>query len=77
MCFVYRYLFSIGATYFIKFDGNFNLKIMIELPIKICILVLNVFSYINKNILTTKTAKHGYDSIVKAVRTRKRRKRFS
>lgn len=44
---------------------------MIELPIEICILVLNVFSYINKNILTTKTAKHGYDSIVKAVRTRK------
>lgn len=37
---------------------------MIELPIKICILVLNVFSYINKNILTTKTAKHGYDSIL-------------
>lgn len=57
---------------------------MIELPIKICILVLNVFSYINKNILTTKTAKHGYDSIVKAVRTRKEsvepekeKKRFS
>lgn len=48
---------------------------MIELPIKICILVLNVFSYTNKNILTTKTAKHGYDSIVKAVRTRKRIKK--